>query len=143
MATGAQNKFNVYTKDLTEAKHDWSTHVYKVMLTNIAPVATNTVKANIMDIAAGNGYTAGGLATAITKANAAGVETIQGAQVVINATGAIGPFRYAVLYNDTQATPLKPLVAWIDYGAAVTMAAADSFTVAFNSTTPGTINTTT
>jgi hypothetical protein len=127
-------KFNVFTTDLTNGKHDFSTHVYKVMLTNSAPVATNTVKANITDITAANGYSAGGTASTITKSNSSGTEKIVGTDVVFTATGAVGPFRYAVLYNDTQTSPAKPLVAWWDYGSAVTLANTETFTVDFDGT---------
>jgi hypothetical protein len=132
MATFA--KFNVFTVDLTAAKHDFSSASFKVMLTNTAPVATNAVKTDITDITAGNGYTAGGTVTTVTRSNASGVETIFCSDVVFTATGAVGPFRYAVLYNDTQTTPAKPLVGWADYGSGVTMASADTFTVDFDGT---------
>lgn len=127
-------KFNAFTVDLTAGKHDFSSATYKVMLTNTAPVATNAVKADITEISAGNGYSAGGPATTVTRSNASGVETIFCSDVVVTASGAVGPFRYAVLYNDTQTTPAKPLVGWADYGSAVTMASADTFTVDFDGT---------
>jgi hypothetical protein len=47
--------------------------------------------------------------------------------------GTIGPFRYAVLYNDTTASD-NLIGAW-DYGAAITLQAGDSFTVDFSPTT--------
>jgi hypothetical protein len=128
------SKFNVFTVDLTAGKHDFSSATYKVMLTNTAPVATNAVKADITEITAANGYSAGGPTTTVTRSNASGVETILCSDVVVTATGAVGPFRYAVLYNDTQTTPAKPLVGWADYGSAVTMANADTFTVDFDGT---------
>lgn len=144
MATAAPTKFNDYTNQLNRAKHDWATHVFKVMLTNTAPVATNSIKTDLTEIAAGNGYTAGGVVTTVTLATAAGVSTISGTQVVITASGgSIGPFRYAVLYNDTQTSPVDPLVEFIDYGAAQTLADGESLTVKFNNATPGTISTTT
>jgi hypothetical protein len=62
---------------------------------------------------------------------------VQGTQVVFTASGSVGPFQYAVLYNDTAAS--KNLVAWWDYGSAVTLNSGDTFTVKFNNTTPGTI----
>jgi len=45
--------------------------------------------------------------------------------------GSIGPFRYVVLYNDTQTSPADPLIAWWDYGSAVTLADGESFVVDF------------
>ena len=68
----AYNKFNQFTKDLIDGVHDFDAHTFKVMLTNTAPVATNTVKANLTEISAGNGYTAGGTATTITTSTSSG-----------------------------------------------------------------------
>lgn len=127
-------KFNAFTVDLTAAKHDFSSATYKVLLTNTAPVATNAVKADLTEITAANGYSAGGPTTTITRSNASGVETILASDVTVTATGAVGPFRYCALYNDTQTTPAKPLVGWADYGSAVTMASGDTFTVDFDGT---------
>jgi len=53
----AYNKFLQFTKDLIDGVHDFDAHTFKLMLTNTAPVNTNTVKANITEITAGNGYT--------------------------------------------------------------------------------------
>mgnify|MGYP000505781073 CR=1 FL=1 len=48
--------------------------------------------------------------------------------------GTIGPFRYVVLYNDTPTSPADPLVAWWDYGSAITLSIGDSFTADVNAT---------
>jgi len=128
------SKFNSFTTDLTNGAHLFQSHVYKVMLTNTAPVATNTVFANITDIAAGNGYTAGGTATTVSKSNTTGVEKPLFSDVVFTATGAMATFRYAVVYNDTQTSPAKPLVGWADYGSAVSMVNTNTFTVDFDGT---------
>lgn len=129
-------KFNQFTADLVAAKHDFTSstgHVFKVMLTNAAPGAANAVKADITDIAAGNGYAAGGTATAMTISTATGTAKVTAADVVFTASGgSIGPFRYVVVYNDTQTTPAKPLVGFYDYGSAVTLATGETFTVDFD-----------
>lgn len=125
----AYQKFNQFTDDLAKGKHDFSAHTYKIMLTNVAPVSTNAVKADITDITAGNGYTAGGTATSITLSNATGVEKVVASNVTFTASGgAIGPFRYAVMYNDTQTSPVKPLVNFFDYGSSVTLNSGETFT---------------
>lgn len=127
------NKFNVYTLDLNQADHDWSSHTYKVMLTNTAPTAGDSVKADITEISAGFGYTAGGTATTITTSTSTGTEKNTATDVVFTASGGvIGPFRYVALYNDTTATPAKPLVCWYDYGSAITLLAGESFTTDFD-----------
>lgn len=130
-------KFQDFSEQLIRGVHDWDAHTFKVMLTNTAPVATNTVKADLTEISAGNGYTAGGSATTITVSETGGTTTVSGTEVVFTATGAVGPFRYATLYNDTAAS--KNLVQFWDYGSAVTLAAGETFTVRFNNTTTGTI----
>lgn len=133
------NKFQDFSEQQIIGTHDWDANTFKIMLVNSpAPVNTNTVKANLTEISAGNGYTAGGTATTITVSESSGTTTVQGTQVVFTASGgSIGPFQYAVLYNDSAAS--KNLVAWWDYGSAVTLASGDTFTVKFNNTTPGTI----
>lgn len=132
------NKFQDFSEQLTIGTHDWDAHTFKIMLTNSAPVATNTIKANLTEISAGNGYTAGGTATTIAVSETTGTTTVTGTQVVFTASGgSIGPFQYAVLYNDTSAS--DSLVAWWDYGSAVTLADGETFTVKFNSASPGTI----
>jgi hypothetical protein len=128
------NKFNQFTKDLIDGKHNFASNVFKIMLTNVAPLATNQIKSDITEIAAGLGYTAGGTATTITESTTSGVAKIVGSNVVFTATGAMATFQYAVLYNDTTASPLKPLIAWWDYGTPISMVNTETLTVAFDAT---------
>jgi len=136
------NKFQDFSEQLVNGVQNFTTDTFKVALSNTAPVATNTVLANITQIGAGNGYTSGGTATTITVSESSGTTTVSGTQVVFTAAGgSIGPFRYVVLYNDTTSTPVnKPLVGWWDYGAGgVTLADTETFTVKFSNTSPGAI----
>lgn len=124
----AFNKFNCFVEDQAEKVHNLGADALKILLTNTAPVATNTVKANLTEIAAGNGYSAGGTAVTITSsAQASGTYKLVGNDVVFTATGAVGPLRYAVLYNSTPAA--GPLIGWWDYGSSITLANGESFTV--------------
>jgi hypothetical protein len=134
------NKFNDFSEQLANGVQNFATDVYKVALSNTAPVATNTILSNITQISAGNGYTSGGSTTTITVSETTGTTTVSGTQVVFTASGgSIGPFRYVVLYNDTTSSPSKPLVAWWDYGSSITLADGETFTVKFSNTTPGAI----
>lgn len=134
-------KFQAFVENVAEKVHDLGADTLKILLTNTVPVNTNTVKANLTEISAGNGYSAGGTAaTVTTSAQTSGTYTLAANQVVFTASGGtIGPFRYAVLYNDTPTSPADPLIAWWDYGSAITLNDAETFTVKFSNTDPGNI----
>ncbi|OQW71658.1 MAG: hypothetical protein BVN33_14600 [Proteobacteria bacterium ST_bin13] len=131
----AYNKFNAFVENIAEGVHNFQSHTLKVMLTNSAPSASNTVKTDITEISAGNGYTAGGATvTTSSSSQTSGTYRLVCADVVFTATGSVGPFRYAVLYNDTPTSPADPLVGWWDYGSALTLANGETFTVDFDGT---------
>jgi hypothetical protein len=136
------NKFQDFAEQIAKGVHNFASHSFKVALTNTAPAATD-VSWNTTPHpapAAANGYTAGGTATTISSSESGGTMTIQGTQVVFTATaGGIGPFRYAILYNDTASSPAKAAVGFWDYGSSITLADTETFTVKFNNATPGTI----
>lgn len=126
------NKFNSFVANLGLKVYNLNTDTLKVMLTNTAPAATNTVKADITEISAGNGYTAGGTAVGSNAySQTAGVAKLTGNDVVFTASGgSIGPFRYAVLYDDTASN--DELIGWWDYGSSVTLTAGGTLTVDFS-----------
>lgn len=128
------NKFNVFVEDLAEKVHNLGSDTLKVALTNSAPSAANTVFANITEISAGNGYTAGGTAASISSsAQTSGTYKLVLADVVFTASGgSIGPFRYVVLYNDTPTSPADPLIGYYDYGSSISLNTGETFTVDFD-----------
>ncbi|MCA6114254.1 hypothetical protein J6524_04830 [Bradyrhizobium sp. WSM 1738] len=132
----AFNKFNSFIGDLGSKVINLNTDALKVMLTDVAPVATNSVKANLTEIAAGNGYTAGGGAAAFTSwSQTGGVWKLVLVPVVFTASGGnIAQFRYAALYDDTPTSPADPLIGWWDYGAEVNLTNGNSFTVQLDTT---------
>lgn len=127
------SKFNCFVLDVSNALHDMKTstsQTYKVYLTNATPSASNTVYNTPADLSTANGYTAGGTTIgSITGSQTSGVfKFIGGTDPSWSASGgSIGPFRYAVLYNDTSAT--KPLIGYWDYGTAQTTTTGNIFLV--------------
>lgn len=124
------NKFNNFVLELAKGTHNLNSNTLKVMLTNVAPTAGNSLKSDLTEITAANGYTAGGN----TAAYSSGTQTSGTYKLVLSdpatwtaSGGSIGPFRYAVLYNDTAAS--KNLIGWWDYGSAVTLADGEQFVV--------------
>lgn len=125
------NKFQIFVQDIGRKVHNLNTDVLKDMLTNTIPVNTNTVDGNLTEIAAGNGYTAGGgTISANAYSQTAGTATLSGGNVVFTASGAVGPFRYAVAYNSTGGgVATHPLIGWWDYGSSISLANGETFTV--------------
>lgn len=132
-------KFQQFVEDLLKKVHDIDSDTLKVYLTNAAPdAAADAVKADLAEISAGNGYTAGGITvTSVTCEHTAGTAKVVsgGSDPVWTASGGtIGPFRYAVLYNDTPTSPADPLIGAWDYGSSITLADGETFTVDLDGT---------
>ncbi len=124
------NPFDSFLEAAFEKQHNLQGDTLRVMLTNTLPVRTNVVKADIAEIAAGNGYPVGGpQAMVSSSAQAAGKYKLVVADTVITASGgALPPVRYAVLYNATAGL----LIAWWDYGISFTMGAGETLVVDFD-----------
>lgn len=130
------NKHQSFVENLAEKVHNLATDTLKVVLTNTAPTAANSVLANLTQIANGNGYTTGGATSAqSSSAQSSGTYKLVIGDVSWTASGGtVGPFRYADLYNDTPTSPADPLIAWWDYGSSITLAIGETFTTDFDAT---------
>ena len=127
-------KYQEFVENLLKGVHNFSSDSFKVMLSNTAPnVDTHTVRGDVTELTTGGGYTSGGSATTLSGvAEAAGTSTIVATDVVFTASGGtIGPFRYAILYDDTPTSPADPLIAYWDYGSSITLNDTETFTVDF------------
>jgi hypothetical protein len=123
--------FSSFYEKQAEAVFNLGSDTLKIMLSNVAPAAGNALKADITEIASGNGYTAGGSAITVTASSqTAGVYTLVCDDLVFTASGgAIANFRYAVLYDDTAAS--DPLIGWWDAGSTISLADTQTFTFVF------------
>jgi hypothetical protein len=129
------NKFNCFVGNLAHALHDMQTgtaQVFKIYLSNVQPVVTNTIYGTPVDLSTANGYTAGGVSIGtVTGVQSAGIFSFSGST---NPTwtasgGSIGPFRFAVLYNST--TVSLPLIGWWDNGVSITLPSSSTFTASY------------
>jgi hypothetical protein len=107
MAAGAFTFYHQFAELVADGTQDLDTHAFKLALFTSAhtpSTADTTFSALTNQVAAGNGYTAGGetLAT-VTWAQTSGVAKFDAADVVWTATGGSITARYAVLYNSTVA----------------------------------------
>ena len=114
-------KFNDFAEQVLRGVHNFGSHTLKAALTNAAPAATNTVLADITQVAATGGYAAGGyvLDSVVLSETAGTAKVVIADEAITAAGGPIGPFRYAVIYNDTAAG--KPLVGFVDRGDSITL----------------------
>ncbi len=126
-------KFQDFVEQLGKGGHQLHAagHVLKVYLSNATPdVAIDANKADLAEITAQNGYPAGGSDAQNDYTETTGTGTWTGVDIVFTASGgAFGPFRYAVLYNDTHAS--DALIAYWDYGSAISCNIGETFTVDF------------
>lgn len=124
-------KYEQFVEDLANGVHNFGSNSFKFFLTNRAPVVgTDATLADAVEIAAGNGYSAGGAAVTITSATQTGgtLSVVPAGDVVITASGgSIGPFRYVGFYNDTSAS--DSLVSSYDYGSSISLNDGESFTI--------------
>ena len=130
------NKFQSFVTAMAAGTHknalNADSDTLKVYLSNATPSASlDTIKTELAEITNENGY-----AAPVDAQNAAttatGTITVVGTDLTITASGGtVGPFRYAVLYNDTPTAPADPLIGWWDYGSPITLQDGESFTVDF------------
>lgn len=111
---------------------DFGTDNFRAVLSNNAPdVANDTVLADIVELAEGNGYTPGGVHLTSLSWEETGAGTAIWQWTVADfswtATGALGPFRYTIVYDYTPPTPLNPLIGYLDYGSSISLGAGQSF----------------
>jgi hypothetical protein len=133
MATDTFKFTNSWREDMGKTANLGS-DTFKLVLSNTAPTTATAVYADITEIANGYGYTTGGLTLAgVTYVQTAGVAKFNATDLVVTASGgSIGPFRYGAIIDDTVASPVKPVVGWVDYGSALTLATGDTLTFDFS-----------
>ena len=121
-------KFQPFVEALAEKVHNLGSDQLVVALTNTAPNNTDATLSQITEISYTNLSSRN--VTTGTSAQTSGTYKLTLTDLVLTASGSVGPFRYVVLYNDTSAS--DNLIAYWDRGSTVTMASGDTFTVNFD-----------
>lgn len=126
------NKFENFVEDCLKGKHDFTSHTFRVALSNTAPDATDTGLSDIVQIADGGGYASGGYALdGVALSETGGVAKVVIADEVIAATGgAIATCQYFVFYNDTAAD--DPLIGWYVRETPMNLANGETITMTFD-----------
>lgn len=120
------NKIHSFAEALSEKVHNLGADTLTLALTTNAnaPVATNTVLANLTQISYAN-LSARAL-TISSSSQTSGTYKLVLADLVLTASGAVATFRHVAMYNDTATN--DELISWWDNGSDVTLAAAETFT---------------
>lgn len=127
------NKFNAFVEHLSEGVHNLQSNQLVIALTNTAPVAINSVLADLTQIAYTN-LSSRNL-TVASSAQTSGTYKLTVNDITLTASGgSVGPFRYVVIYNDTPTSPADPLIGYYDYGSSLTLAAGETITIDFDNT---------
>ena len=114
---------------IAEKVHNLGSDSLRVALTNSAPIAGNTVLANITEISYTN--CSSRALTVSASSQTSGTYKLVISDLVLTASGGnVGPFRYVVIYNDTATS--DELIGWLDYGSSITLADGETLTLDFS-----------
>lgn len=133
MSIATYNKFNSFVEALAEKVHNLGSDTLKVALcaSANAPIASNTVLANLTQIAYTN--LSSRTLTISSSAQSSGTYKNVLADLTLSASGgSVASFRYVVIYNDTASN--DELIAWYDYGSSLVLADGDSLVLDFDGT---------
>ena len=127
----AYNKFNAFVEHVCEGVHTLGTDQLVVALTAAAPVATNSVLADLTQVSYTN-LSSRNITTS-SSSQTSGTYSLVTTDLVLTASGSVATFRYVVIYNDTPTSPADPLICWFDHGSDVTLADTETYTIDFGS----------
>jgi hypothetical protein len=134
----AFTKLNGFVEHLAEKVHNLGSDAITVALSNTAPGSEGTpptgstaacILANVTQISYTN--LSSRVVTISSSSQTGGTYTLVPADLVLTASGAVGPFRYVYVFNDTAASPADALLGYYDYGSSISLINGETFTIDF------------
>lgn len=123
----ALTKINSFVENLAEKQIDLGGAGLTVALTNTPHTSTWDELADLTEI----DYTnlSARVITVTSSSQTTGTYSLVLEDLVLTASGAVGPFRYVYVYDDSSTG--DKLLWYYDYGSEVTLADTDTFTLNF------------
>lgn len=132
------NKINDWVDNMVEDV-DLASDVMMIALSNTAPGSEtsdptadgNGILGNVTEVV----YTfcSSRTITTTSSSQTGGTFELILVDITLSASGgAVGPFQYVYVYDDTVATPVKPLICYYDYGSAITLNDGEDLLVDFD-----------
>lgn len=122
------NKVNSFVEKLAEGAINLGSDTLVVALTNTAHTSTWDELADLTQISYTN--LSSRTLTVSLSAQTSGTYKLVIDDLVLTASGAVGPFRYVYIYDDTATG--DPLIGYYDYGSSISLANGDTFTIDFD-----------
>jgi len=123
-----------FPEAVAEKVHNLGSDQIKIALTNTTPNTAWTKLSDLTEISYTNLSGANPLnVTTTSSSSSGGTYTLVLEDLVLTATGAVGPFRYVYVYNDTASN--KELIGYVDYGSEVSLTDTQTFTIDFGAST--------
>jgi hypothetical protein len=129
----AFTKINKFILNLGNKVFNLSSDQLMVAFTNTLPVASTANQYSDITSPLATTNLSGGTPFNLTTTSytqLSGTASLILADLVLTATGVVGPFRYMVLYDNAATN--KELIGFYDYGTSVTLGNSDTFTLDFD-----------
>lgn len=137
----AFNKINGFVEHVAHKVHNCSSDQFKVALSNTAPASETTnptvltadaILANVTEIDYTNVSSRD--ITTDSSEQTSGTFKLTLQDLTLSFSGAVGPFQYVYVFNDTPTSPADPLVGYYDNGTPLTFGDGESLTIDFDDT---------
>ena len=123
------SKINSFTEALAEKKINLGGTELTVALTNTAHTATWSQLSDLTQISYTN--LSSRVITVSTSSQTSGTYKLVCTDLTLTATGAVGPFRYVYIYDDSATN--DDLIGYYDYGSSISLVSGDTFKLDFDS----------
>lgn len=120
-----------FPEAVAEKVHNLGSDQLIVALTNTTPNTAWTQLSDLTEISYTNLSSRN--ITTTSSSSTGGTYTLVLADLVLTASGDVGPFRYIYVYNGTAAN--DELIGYIDYGSSISLANTQTFTIDFAAST--------